>query len=79
MNQLKVIREISKRYYIFRLDSYDGDNSSLTCEADGNDHMYAVLVVTDGSAEVIDMGYSSVEQLFAAWSDIEFANRAEWA
>ena len=61
-------------YYVLRLDSYYGDRSSLSCEADGMNHMYAVLVVTNSGAEIIDMGYLSLKQFLTAWSDVFFAN-----
>ena len=74
MSQPNTRRAVSKRYYTLRLDSYYGDNSSLTCQSDGTNTMYAVLVVTDSSAEIVDMGYSSVPQLLEAWFDITFVN-----
>lgn len=67
--------DVSKKYYILRLDSYSGDDSSLICEAGNINHMYVVLVVTPHDAAVVDMGYSSVEQLVGAWRNVTFQNR----
>lgn len=79
MNQPNTFNALSKCYYILRLDSYYGDRSSLSCEADGMNHMYAVLVATNSGAEIIDMGYSSIRQLLSAWRDVLFANITDFA
>lgn len=68
------VEEKQKKYYVLRLDSYSGGNSSLQCEADGQDRMFCVLLVSNGNAEIIDMGYSSLEQLLATWKNIHFVN-----
>ncbi len=62
------------RYYIIRLDSYYGEHSSLSCEADDVDYMFSVLVVHKNSANLIDYGYSSIEQLLEAWNNVDFLN-----
>ena len=38
------------------------------------DDMYAVLIIADSNAEIIDRGYSSVDQLLSAWKDVDFIN-----
>jgi hypothetical protein len=37
---------MKKTYYILRLDSYTGEESSLICSAANNDYMFAVLLVS---------------------------------
>lgn len=67
-----------KKNYILKIDSYDGDESSLTVNANGSDAMYVVLVVEGQSAEIVDWGYSTVEDLLAAWDNVTFENVSEF-
>ena len=67
-----------KRYYILKIDSYDGDESSLMVNANGSDAMYVVLAVEGPAAEIVDWGYETVEQLLEAWNNVEFENIAEF-
>lgn len=62
------------KYYIIKLDSYSGEHSSLICSADDEDFMFAVLVMRENSASLVDYGYSSIEQLLNAWNNVEFLN-----
>ncbi len=63
-----------ERYYIVRLDSYYGEHSSLICSADDEDYMFAVLVMRERCASLVDYGYSSIEQLLNAWNNVDFLN-----
>ena len=67
-----------KKYYILKLDSYEGEGSSLVVSADGSDCMYVVLVVEGKSAEIVDWGYPSVKELLDAWDNVEFENVGEF-
>ena len=67
-----------KKHYILKIDSYEGDESSLTVNANGSDAMYVVLVVEGQSAEIVDWGYSTVEDLLAAWDNVTFENVSEF-
>ena len=68
-----------KKYYILKLDSYEGEGSSLMVNADGEDCMYVVLCVEGKSAEIVDWGYPTVDELLEAWSNVEFENLKEFA
>ena len=68
-----------KKHYILKIDSYDGDESSLMVNANGSDAMYVVLVVEGQSAEIIDWGYSTVDDLRAAWDNVTFENIGDFA
>ena len=68
-----------KKYYILKLDSYEGEGSSLTVDADGSDSMYVVLNVEGSSAEIVDCGYPSVADLLAAWDNMTFENIGDFA
>ena len=67
-----------EKYFILKLDSYEGDGSSLTVDAGGADVMYVVLVVEGQSAEIVDWGYSTVDDLLAAWTNVTFENGDEF-
>ena len=67
-----------KKYYILKIDSYEGEGSSLMVNADGAGSMYVVLCVEGTSAEIVDWGYPSVDELLEAWSNVEFENIEEF-
>ena len=67
-----------KKYYILKLDSYEGEGSSLTVDADGSDSMYVVLNVEGASAEIVDWGYPTVDDLLAVWNNVMFENIKEF-
>jgi len=67
-----------KNYYILKIDSYEGDGSSLMANADGSDGMYVVLCIEGKSAEIVDWGYPSADELLAAWNNVEFENIREF-
>ena len=67
-----------KKHYILKLDSYDGEGSSLMVTADGSDSMYVVLCVEGKSADVVDWGYPTVDELLEAWNNVAFENLKEF-
>ena len=67
-----------KKYYILKLDSYEGEGSSLMVNADGEDCMYVVLCADGKSAEIVDWGYPAVDELLEAWNNVEFENIGEF-
>lgn len=69
---------MEKKYYILKLDSYEGDGSSLIVNAGESGYMYVVLCVDDKSADIVDWGYETVDELLEAWGDVEFANTDEF-
>ena len=68
-----------RKYYILKIDSYEGEGSSLMVNADGSDCMYVVLCVEGKYAEIVDWGYPTVDELLEAWSNVEFENLKEFA
>ena len=68
---------MEKKYYILKIDSYEGEESSLIVNANGSDTMYVVLVVDGKSAEIVDWGYETVDQLLEAWNNVIFENAKE--
>ena len=67
-----------KKYFILKLDSYEGEESSLMVNANGLDAMYVVLGVDGKSAEIVDWGYETVDQLLEAWNNELFENAKEF-
>jgi hypothetical protein len=67
-----------KKYFVLKLDSYEDEGSSLTVDANGADSMYVVLSVEGSSAEIVDWGYSTVDDLLAAWDNVTFENISEF-
>ena len=67
-----------KKYFILKLDSYEGEGSSLTVDVDGSDSMYVVLNIEGSSAEIGDWGYPTVDDLLAAWDNVTFENMGEF-
>ena len=67
-----------KKHYILKIDSYEGEESSLMVNANGSDAMYVVLVVEGQSAEIVDWGYSTIDDLLAAWDNVAFENFEEY-
>lgn len=66
-----------KKYFILKLDSYEGEGSSQMVNANGSDSMYVVLVVEGKSAEIVDWGYETVDQLLESWNNVTFENIGE--
>ena len=67
-----------KKYYILKIDSYEGEESSLMVNANGSDAMYVVLVDDGTSAEIVDWGYGMVDQLLEARNNVVFENTREF-
>ena len=67
-----------KKYFILKLDSYEDEGSSLTVAAAWADSMYVVLNVEGSSAEIVDWGYPTVDDLLAAWDNVTFENVGEF-
>lgn len=68
-----------KKYFILKLDSYEDEGSSLTVSADWADSMYVALCVEGSSAEIVDWGYPTVDDLLAAWDNVTFENIGDFA
>ena len=62
------------KHYILKIDSYSGDESSLMVKASGSETMFVVLSVNGKSADIVDWGYATVDDLLEAWSNVEFEN-----
>ena len=79
-NKRQFLRQPSKatgerQFFVLGFDSEDHfENGGVNAETDGGDSMFCVLGLYTDWAEVLDWGYSSPEQLLAAWSTESFQN-----
>lgn len=62
------------RYFILEIQSREWELCEVCARADNADRMFCVLAVFDNGIDVLDWGYSSVEQLLNAWNDKMFAD-----
>ena len=76
---IKFLLKTMKKYYILKLDSYEDEGSSLTVNADGSNSMYVVLNVEGASAEIVDWGYPTVDDLLTDWDNVKFENIGDFA
>ena len=68
----------TKLFYVLCIDSDERfENGGVNAEADGEEAMYCVLELYDNWAEVLDWGYSSLEQLVTTWNTEVFQNVGE--
>ena len=66
--------DMNEKHYILKIDSYSGDESSLMVNANGSETMFVVLSVGGKSADIVDWGYATVEELLEAWDNVTFEN-----
>ena len=68
----------TRLFYVLCIDSDERfENGGVNAEADGEEAMYCVLELYDNWAEVLDWGYSSLEQLVTTWNTEVFQNVGE--
>ena len=70
--------DMNEKHYILKIDSYSGDESSLMVNASGSETMFVVLSVGGKSADIVDWGYATVDELLEAWDNVEFENIEEY-
>jgi hypothetical protein len=60
----------SDRYFILRIESYEGRDTHIQCGDDQRDFVYVVgCVDANGKAEVLDYGYRSFKEAARAWPE----------
>jgi len=62
------------RYFILEIVSLAWKLCEIYAQADNANRMFCVLAVFDNGIDVLDWGYSSIEQLLDAWNDKKFEN-----
>jgi len=65
------------KYYMLKLESYQGETSSLLCFSHTDTktkHVFCVVAVWPNNAVIVDAGYLTAEELLAARTDIVIAN-----
>lgn len=59
-----------KRYFVLRIDSFEGDDTFLRCGNESQDFLYAVVLLTEkGQLEIVDSAYRSVDEAIEAWPE----------
>lgn len=57
-----------KRFFVLRIDSYEGDDTFLHCGDETQDYLYAIAAIDAlGRAEIIDSSYRTLEEVYEAW------------
>ena len=62
------------KYYLLKMESYQGEGSSIWCYPITNhqqDYVFCVVAVGSEDAEMVDAGYVTAEELFAARKDLK--------
>lgn len=56
------------KFYVLKLESYEGRDTFLYCGNDTQDYLYCVVGFTeDGKLEIVDSSYRTVDEVLAAW------------
>jgi hypothetical protein len=60
----------AERYFILRIDSFEGRDTHIHCGDDQRDFLYVVgCLDAKGNAEVLDCGYRSFDEAARAWPE----------
>jgi disulfide oxidoreductase YuzD len=63
-----------KKYYILKIESYDGQDTSIICGINNQDYLFAIVVIDDeGNAEIVDNGYRSRDEAELAWPEAKLS------
>ena len=58
------------RYFILRIDSYEGRDTHICCGDDERDFVYVVgSLDANGNADIVDCCYRSLEEAAQAWPE----------
>jgi hypothetical protein len=64
------------RYFILRIDTFEGRDSYITCGDDQKDFIYVVgSLDAKGNAEILDCGYRSFDEAAQAWPEARPSGR----
>ncbi|KAF0244569.1 MAG: hypothetical protein FD180_2387 [Planctomycetota bacterium] len=64
---------MKRTHFVVKLESYEGKDTHLRCGDDDEtqDYLFCVVVTkSDGTAEIVDTGYRSEDELRKAWPEI---------
>ena len=66
------------RHVVIKIESYEGKDTFLRCGDEQRDYLYAIVAVDpDGTAEIVDSSYRSMDEALKAWPEAApRANRA---
>jgi hypothetical protein len=58
------------RTAVVKLESYEGEDTFVRCGDDQQDYLFAIVRVDpDGSAEIMDSSYRTLEEALASWPE----------
>jgi len=56
------------RVVVVKIESYEGEDTFMRCGSDRQDFLYAIVAVDlDGSAEIVDSSYRTLNEALSAW------------
>jgi len=59
-----------KKYFVVKINSYDGADTYLSCGSENQDFVFAVIALEDdGGAWIVDNGYRSRAEAELAWPE----------
>jgi hypothetical protein len=63
-------RNPKNRYFVLKLESFQGRDTFLQCGNETQDYLFAIIVADDrGNAELIDSAYRSMNEAVRAWPE----------
>ena len=63
-------RKRSDRVVVVRIESYEGEDTFLRCGDERQSHLFAIVAVgTDGTAEIVDSSYRTMDEAVRAWPE----------
>ena len=65
------------RTAVVKLESYEGEDTFVRCGDDSQDYLFAIVRIDpDGSAEIMDSGYRTIDEALASWPEARPRNTA---
>ncbi|NUN49663.1 MAG: hypothetical protein HUU15_12625 [Candidatus Brocadiae bacterium] len=68
-----------RTHYIVKIESFEGADRHLWCGDDdsGQDYLFCVVAAQeDGTAEIVDTGYRTLQEVQEAWPEIMSGGKA---
>lgn len=60
----------NRRLVVLKLESYEAEDTFLRCGDETQDYLFAIVAVeADGTAEIVDSSYRSMDEALRAWPE----------
>ena len=69
---------MKRKYFMLKIESFEGQDTHVRCGNDDETQNFLYCVITtnqDGTADIVDSGYRSVEELQRAWPELRRSQR----